>query len=401
MKRLVVFALAFGVLGGLATGNAWASGPRLLPVLTSPAGGTQPVQLHARFANPVTHVSTARALAQSAAATTVPMWHRHQTDGGTSYAVAMIGRNPFVAQTVSTTTIPTYLVPVTFTFTNFGNEVFSPTASNSCDPAGTSDLTRVENSPIFRTARWSFGGTSVGPPSQYIDAFQRAEFWAKTEPGSINPNYNVNLGSPNSHVISVSVPVTGGDVVAGTCGDVGLIDFSTWDSYVQGTLFPQLAATSGGPTPTSMVIFVFHNTVLFSGTPSNCCIIGYHSAFANPSFAGAVQTYATSDYESSRSFTGVEDVGSMAHEVGEWMDDPLGNNQTPSWGNIGQVSGCQANLEVGDPVTGNTVREFMNGFTYHPQELAFFSWFYHQTPSLGINGWYSDNDTLESPAAPC
>jgi hypothetical protein len=149
------------------------------------------------------------------------------------------------------------------------------------------------------------------------------------------------------------------------------------------------------------VIFVFHNTVLFQGTTSNCCILGYHSAFDNPSFAGALQTYAIADYDSSQSFVGSEDVSALSHEIGEWMDDPLGNNPTAPWGNIGQVSGCQANLEVGDPLSGNTLRMFMNGFTYHPQELAFFSWFYHQKPSLGMNGWYSDNDTLESPAAPC
>ena len=29
-----------------------------------------------------------------------------------------------------------------------------------------------------------------------------------------------------------------------------------------------------------------------------------------------------------------------------------------------------------------------NGVTYHLQETAFFSWFYNQVPSLGINGWY-------------
>ena len=83
------------------------------------------------------------------------------------------------------------------------------------------------------------------------------------------------------------------------------------------------------------------------------------------------------------------------------MDGRSAGQQPDGAGNIGQVSGCQANLEVGDPLGGNTLRMFMNGFTHHPQELAFFSWFYHRKPSLGINGWYSDNDTLESPAAPC
>ena len=91
----------------------------------------------------------------------------------------------------------------------------------------------------------------------------------------------------------------------------------------------------------------------------------------------------------------------MSHEVAEWMNDPLTTNPTPAWGHTGQVSGCQSTLEVGDPLAGTTFPVPLFGFTYHPQELAFFSWFYHQKPSLGINGWYSDNDTLETSAAPC
>jgi hypothetical protein len=44
---------------------------------------------------------------------------------------------------------------------------------------------------------------------------------------------------------------------------------------------------------------------------------------------------------------------------------------------------------------------FVSGHTYHLQELAFASWFYHQTHSMGINGWYSDMGSFLTPAAPC
>jgi hypothetical protein len=83
------------------------------------------------------------------------------------------------------------------------------------------------------------------------------------------------------------------------------------------------------------------------------------------------------------------------------MDDPLTTNPTPAWGNIGQVIGCQSNLEVGDPLTGTTYPVRLNAFTYHPQELAFFSWFYDQHPSIGLPGWYSDQGTFTNYAAPC
>src|SRR5262249_42480288 len=153
----------------------------------------------------------------------------------------MVGKNPFVAQTAPTTTTSVTLVPIKFVFNSFGNEVFDANAPNSCDPASKSDLTRTEASPIFKTAPWSFGGTSSGPNSQYIDAFRRAEFWSKTQPGGLNPDYNVNLGSPNAHDTGVTVNISGGAVVAGGCGDIGLIDFGTWDNYVQTTLFPLFA----------------------------------------------------------------------------------------------------------------------------------------------------------------
>jgi hypothetical protein len=93
----------------------------------------------------------------------------------------------------------------------------------------------------------------------------------------------------------------------------------------------------------------------------------------------------------------------MAHEIGEWMDDPFANNPTPPWGHIGQVAFCQNNLEVGDPLTGTGAPPIVmpNGFTYHLQELAFFSWFYG-APSIGIHGWFSNNGTFLTDAGlPC
>jgi len=40
-----------------------------------------------------------------------------------------------------------------------------------------------------------------------------------------------------------------------------------------------------------------------------------------------------------------------------------------------------------------------NGFTYHMQELAFFSWFYG-APSVGVNGCFSDNAKFLHDAGP-
>ncbi len=106
-------------------------------------------------------------------------------------------------------------------------------------------------------------------------------------------------------------------------------------------------------------------------------------------------------YDNTGAFSGSGDISALSHEVGEWMDDPNGVNPTKPWGNIGQVSGCQNNLEVGDPLSGTVFSDTLNGKTYHPQELAFYSWFFHQSPSQGINGWYSDGGSFTTAAAPC
>ena len=141
---------------------------------------------------------------------------------------------------------------------------------------------------------------------------------------------------------------------------------------------------------------LLHNFVEICG--SKCLAGGYHNAF---NVGAGVQTYGVAMYDNSGLMTGGSDISILSHEVAEWQNDPSGTNPTPSWGNIGQVMGCQGNLEVGDPLSGTTFNDTLNGFTYHPQELAFFSWFYHQNPSLGVNGWYSDKGTFSTFAAPC
>lgn len=76
---------------------------------------------------------------------------------------------------------------------------------------------------------------------------------------------------------------------------------------------------------------------------------------------------------------------------------------TPAWGGTGQVplGSCQNNLEVGDPLIVSAAPPIVmsNGFTYHLQELAFFSWFFG-APSIGINRWFSDNGTFLTDARP-
>ena len=132
------------------------------------------------------------------------------------------------------------------------------------------------------------------------------------------------------------------------------------------------------------------------GKIDQCCVLGYHGAYGKQ-----FQTYGTAAYNDAGVFSApIEDIHALTHEIGEWINDPSGGNPTPPWGHIGQVGGCQNNLEVGDPLTGTVFGPIkVNGFTYHPQELALFSWFFRQTPTIGTG--YSLGGTFTAPQGPC
>jgi hypothetical protein len=183
---------------------------------------------------------------------------------------------------------------------------------------------------------------------------------------------------------------------------LGIVNINTLDSILTGTILPQLAAQ--GVDTSQFPIFLLYNLVMSIGVPNNlnkCCVLGFHGA-THGATGSPIQTYSPIDFDTTGLFgPSIHDTSIAAHEVGEWMDDPFGNNRTPAWGHTGQVGGCQNNLEVGDPLTGANVPNVLgaNGFTYHLQELAFFSWFYG-APSIAVNGWFSDNNTFKTDAGP-
>jgi len=321
------------------------------------------------------------------------MWSRTYTAGGTNYQISMVGKNPFKHQANPVTTVPTQIIPISLTFSGTGH-VYDPTAPDPVCLGGASALTRTLDSPVFEERSYKLGGTRVGN-TQFVDAFQRANFWKQTKPSGINPGYHVKLHV--SVLPTMSFSVTGSEVNA-PCGRLGKIEFGAFTAQLLAHL-PDFAAA--GVTSKKFPLLLLSNVVMYQGTVDQCCILGFHTAFPNP-YDGGVQTIALADYDSTGAFGGTRDVGVVAHEVGEWMDDPVGPNPTPPWGHTGQVSGCQANLEVGDPLSGTEMTVTMaDGVVYHPQELAFASWFYGLTPSRSLNGWYSMNGTFKTPAAPC
>jgi hypothetical protein len=339
-------------------------------------------------------ITAAQARASAIAATTVPEYTASVKVGTKNFTYTIVGKNPAIKVTNPSTTVTAELIPVIMKFSN--GDTWNPTKADSCDP-GASALARTQKSPVLVSQSWKFGSTSVGT-GQYIDAFQRAEFWKFAQPTGINPGFHVKLSVKTLPAITINVP--NAQAAEGTtgCGNglLGAANINWLDPHLQNVVIPSLASKGVGPT--TFPIFLLHNFVEFIGTPSQCCVLGYHNSFNRT--AGA-QTYGLAMYDNSGQFTGSSDISALSHEVGEWQNDPDTVNPTPAWGNIGQVSGCQSNLEVGDPLSGTTFGDTLNGFTYHPQELAFFSWFYHQSPSLGVNGWYSNKGAFRTFAAPC
>ena len=339
------------------------------------------------------HITPAQARASALAGTTVPEYTASVMVGTKKFTFTIVGKNPATTGS-GPTTVTAELVPLIMKFSN--GDTWDPTKVDSCDP-GASALSRTQNSPVIKTQAWTFGGTSIGT-GQYIDAFQRAEFWTDAKPGGINPTFGDSLKVTTLAPVTIKVPNADAAFATIGCGNhlLGAANINWLDPFLQKTVIPSLA--SKGVKTTTLPIFLLHNFVEYIGTTSQCCVLGYHNTFNTT--AGA-QTYSLAMYDNSGAFSGSSDISALSHEIGEWQNDPNTINPTPSWGHIGQVTGCQANLEVGDPLSGTTFADTLGGFTYHPQELAFFSWFYHQTPSLGVNGWYSNQGKFKTFAGPC
>lgn len=351
------------------------------------------------------------------------------TRDGKTYSGQIVGRSPF-SDPLGFTAVSSQLIPVIVrthsvfvgvangdVVTAPGVTVFDPTVPDDSCLTAPNDvpLTLTQLSPIFKPFDFNFGGTDVGV-TQTTDAFQRGNFFQLLNFGNVNFDdnlvYHVIL-SPTRTLAAVIIDIPVGNGIAypsaafGGCptGTIGIVDLAAYEPGLE-ALFSQLSVN--GVNPTTFPFFLEHNVVeceslapgINCGDILNpkaaCCILGFHGK-------DGPQTFGTADFDTSEIFVSpVPDVTSASHEVAEWMNDPFGNNPTPLWGHVGQVPGCQGNLEVGDPLSGTLAPPIFNpenGFTYHMQELAFFSWFYG-APSVGIHGWFSNNDTFTHDAGP-
>jgi hypothetical protein len=393
---LVVLALGLSLL---AVPLSVSAGPS--------ANGPRPISVTPRYtARPIAGLGAA-GVGPAASVTTVPFFQGSITALGKKYTYQIVGKDPSIKHTGSTT-VTVDVIPLALKFDDT-NTVFDPTKPDpKCSPKG-SALKLTTASPVFKPVPFKVGQTNIGKV-QYPDAFQREQYAKYTlGPKAVSPGYHLVLKPVVHPVEKVTVPTNVGftGVIQGSCAKLGVLDIGSLDGFLQKQFFPGLKYVD----PTHLAMILVYNVIeCLDVTNTNTCgILGYHSGFqVGPSAeatsaakASKVQTYGISDYDSTGVFKGTGDVSVLTHEVQEWVDDPFVNNATPPWGHIGQVQKCQANLEVGDPLSGTVIPYKLGGFTYHLQEQAFFSWFYRQKPSLGINGWYSNNGTFKKTQPVC
>jgi len=290
----------------------------------------------------------------------------------------------------TSSTLPVVFIPLIF---KIGSVTFDPT--KPVKGSTLNEIQLLEQSPIFTAVDLKAGSVDLGT-NQYEDNFMRANFWSEDVQGT--SNYHVKLNTPSVRPsITLTVPARQGiteQAGSSTIGDVNL-------TYFQNALNSILANTKEQLTGGQLVIFVYYNVFFYEGVSADCCVLGFHGQTTNNIIYGAAA------FNDPGEFSGVvlQDVTVITHEVGEAINDPYVNtneNIVPAFGNVGQVEGCQDNLEVGDPVTGlATTITMPNGFTYHPEDLVFHGWFTRSVPSGSVNGWYTFLNNFTGDAKKC
>lgn len=299
----------------------------------------------------------------AAPASTLPTWNGSFAFGGTTYPYNMVGTPP---SSNATTTVPVVIFPLKIVITSSGGvkTVFDPA---TVLPNGNSVTKNTVTSPLFdSTTTYIQGGVNVGT-TQYVDAYQRANFWGVVKN---NPNYHVLLGGPYvTGDITINVPTRYGTIGSPFGQQVALVDINWLDAVIQYIIskVPQIQ-------PNIFPIFLTYNTYLVQS--GGCCIGGYHSA------AGA-QSYMHGSYID-RVGNFAQDVSALSHEIGEWVNDPLVNNN-------GNNTPCGV-LENGDPLENNPnsggYPYVLHGFTYNLQDLVTLPYF-GAPPATSVNGFFT------------
>lgn len=329
------------------------------------------------------------------------------------YTGYVVGSNP---TDLYSSTVQAPIVPVIVNITeNVGGSpitwTWDPTQTDvGCLGADNTAYNLVWTSPLFTPTNFVLNGQFIGN-TQYGDAVLRGEFWNYTGVGTLL-QYERRLTLSPSQLPPVVITVNAGSSAAGwtigttQCGGAaqlvsGINPDSVFAAISQTLLDTQIQnyIATYALQLDQFPLFVLYKTMIFNGDSSNfsnCCIAGYHNVTSTG------QTYGVADFEENAYFNSfARDISSASHVINEWINDPTGSNPAPAWGHVGFVSGCQNTFDVADPLVGTFMPPMtQDGFTYHLQEMAFFSWFFGGT-NYGAGGEYSSNGTFTAPSTVC
>src|ERR1039457_3294787 len=195
-------------------------------------------------------------------AVVLPTWYGQFTYKTHTYTYNMVGTKP---SSNTSTTVQVYIIPIKIVIAG-GGGTFDPSH------VLTNGKTVTQNtvaSPLFdSTTTYTQGGVDVGT-TQYIDAFQRANFWGTVQS---HPNDHLLLGGPTVLAEQTLSPPTRYGKVGSVFGfTAGLVDINWFDAQLQGIIsrFSQIQ-------PNTLPIFLVYDVYLTQG--GQCCIGGYHSS---------------------------------------------------------------------------------------------------------------------------
>ncbi len=320
---------------------------------------------------------------------------------------SMVGNDPARSHT---TVINSSVIPVSVLLLDanglpryVGGQLLYQDASQYVQP--------VLNSPVFGSHWYS----SSEIPTQFADAVGKAEYgheatsdWHTILAPAVKQGRLMTLPK-GSYRFALNAD--------GSCCSYILVDENVFGNAlfpptypVDGTTIIGAAELAGDMTTKEIGTLLFNNVYLYSTNPdgsTSCCVLGYHSYDSEPGLTATanprayVMIYAS--WITPGLFTGLADITGLSHEMVETYNDPFLNNITPWW--LAPNGNCQDNLEGGDVIEGLTNDVYpitMNGYTYHPQNVALLPWFEFSTPTKGLPRAYSfpDMTVLTSPAAP-
>src|SRR5271165_1436233 len=182
-------------------------------------------------------------------ASTLQEWNGSFTYNNNQYNFVMVGNDPSTNQGAL---IPTIIIPVKIVLS--GGQTFDPISGGPF-----SALARTLTSPIFdHTTDYTQGGVDLGH-TQYIDAFQRGNFWSIVQN---NPNSHLLLGGATAGItilpeLTLNVPAGSGHLGSPFGHQVAEVSYSYLDGQIR-TIMTQFQQIQ----PNTFPIFMTYDTYL-------------------------------------------------------------------------------------------------------------------------------------------